>query len=166
MAPACQAAAAAALARTGVRASPWEWHTLFSVARERPDLLRMVGLYLPGRADGPVAFASAVRHGETAEYASAGSLDDPELRKLPFNYWLLDCLFDWARGHGARFMDLGGVTAGGPDDPLAGISAFKRRLCNVEVEVGREMLAVLRPVRRKAVAAMRAVVHRVRAVHG
>ena len=38
-------------------------------------------------------YAYAAFIGEDAEYVSAGSLDDAELRKMPFNYWLL-----WAFG--------------------------------------------------------------------
>lgn len=156
-AAACQAAAMAAMARTGAAPSRWDWQVTFDVARARPDLLRVVGLFLPGRPEAPLAFASACRHGAVAEYLSAGSLDDAELRKLPFNYWLLDTLFDWARDAGARRMDLGGVTLGGPADPLGGISDFKRRLTDVEVETGREMLAVLQPGRGFAVDTFRAL---------
>lgn len=124
----CQNASRAAVERTGGETRRIEWDTLFAVARERPELLRIVGLFLRSRPDELLAFASACRHGVVAEYTSAGSRNDPELRKMPFNYWLLWELFLWARKHGSLVMDLGGVTVGGPGDPLAGVSRFKRHL--------------------------------------
>ncbi len=152
---ACQEASRAAVGRTGGESRLMEWETLFTVARERPDLLRVMGLFLRDRPDQLLAFASACRHGTVAEYTSAGSRTDPELRRLPFNYWLLWELFLWARGHGSLAMDLGGVTVGGPGDPLGGVSRFKRHLTEREIETGREMVATLRPARAWAVATLR-----------
>lgn len=151
--PACQAAVRAAALRTGVHldsrggGGDRPLRALLRVAMERPDLVRVVGLFLPERPTELVAFATACNHGLVAEYMSAGSLPDPALRKLPFNYWLLGALFDWAREQGCAAFDMGGITEGGPDDPLAGISAFKRHLSTEadETEVGREMRISLQP---------------------
>lgn len=153
----------AAVRRTGATMREGELHHLFHIARERPDLLRIVGLFLPGEPQRLVAFATAHRHGQVAEYASAGSIDEPALRKLPFNYWLLGELFEWARQSGATHFDLGGVTDGGPGDPLAGISEFKRHLTNVETESGREMLLTLQPGVSWALTTLRALRDRVKA---
>lgn len=152
-APACQAAVRAAALRTGVHldggAGGGDRHlrALLHVAKARPDLVRVVGLFLPERPTELLAFATACNHGLVAEYLSAGSLPDPALRKLPFNYWLLGSLFDWAREQGCAAFDMGGITEGGPEDPLAGISAFKRHLSSEEdeTEVGREMRISLQP---------------------
>ena len=43
--------------------------------------------------------------------------------------------------------DLGGVTDGSPSDPLKGISRFKRSLTENELEIGREMVTTIRPLR-------------------
>lgn len=93
----------------------------------------------------PLAFVAGIRHGTLAEYISAGSVDDAALRSHPFNYFLLWELAEWARANGAAALDLGGVTEGGPEDKLAGISGFKRHFTNTEAEIGREMIATLRP---------------------
>lgn len=157
-AAACQDASGASLRRTGgCGGRSGEWESLFAVAQDRPDLLRVLGLFRKDRPDKLLAFAAACRHGEVAEYASAGSLDDPELRKLPFNYWLVWELFLWAREHGSRYIDLGGVTSGGPEDPLGGISRFKRHLTQTETEVGREMIVALRPFESWAYGALRSL---------
>ena len=42
---------------------------------------------------------------------------------------------------------MGGITEGGSDDPLAGISDFKRHFPGFEVSIGRERLLKLRPMR-------------------
>lgn len=152
-APACQAAVRAAAQRTGAGhalgpgAGDQHLRALLRIGRERPDLVRVLGLFLPERPTELVAFATGCNHGRVAEYLSAGSLPDPALRKLPFNYWLLGALFDWAREQGCTSFDMGGITEGGPDDPLAGISAFKRHLSSEEdeTEVGREVRISLQP---------------------
>jgi lipid II:glycine glycyltransferase (peptidoglycan interpeptide bridge formation enzyme) len=58
-------------------------------------------------------------------------------------------LIRWSRATGARSFDFGGVTAGtaGSDDPLGGISDFKRGFCKNEVMVGQEWALDIRPLR-------------------
>lgn len=143
---ACEAATRASVGRTGgPQRRRLEWQTMLAIAAERPELVRVIGIFHKDRPEQLLAVASACCHGRMAEYVSAGSLDDAQLRKEPFNYWLLWELFQWAKGNGALAMDLGGVTVGGPGDPLAGISRFKRHLSDLDVEVGREMMVMLRP---------------------
>lgn len=146
--PACRAAALASIGRTGGEsASRMDLAALFGVAAERPELARIFGLFLPDRPQELLAFVSIMRHGRLAEYTMAGSLFDPVLRSMPFNYFLLWELMTWAREGGSVMLDLGGVTEGGPTDPLAGISSFKRNLTDNDVELGREMAVDLKPVR-------------------
>jgi hypothetical protein len=146
--PACRAAALASIGRTGGEsASRMDIGALFGVAAERPELARIFGLFLPDRPQDLLAFVSVMRHGRLAEYTMAGSLFDPVLRSMPFNYFLLWELMTWAREGGSVLLDLGGVTEGGPTDPLAGISSFKRNLTDNDVELGREMAVDLKPVR-------------------
>lgn len=144
----CEPALVAALERTGRLAPTVDLSTDFAVARERPDLVEILGLSLVDQPERLLAFVIGHRHGTTAEYSAAGSLFDPTLRKLPFNYFLLWELMLWARRSGATVFDMGGVTDGGEDDPLAGISSFKRHFTTDEAEVGREMISTLRPMRR------------------
>jgi lipid II:glycine glycyltransferase (peptidoglycan interpeptide bridge formation enzyme) len=68
----------------------------------------------------------------------------------------------WAHASGASELDLGGITSGGPGDPLAGISEFKRSFSGRELEVGREMLSVLKPSRYALFRAVRGVTEKLR----
>jgi hypothetical protein len=142
---ALKTAALASIRRTGGATSHAPWGPLFALAREDPARVCVLALFLREGGDEPLAFVAGVRHGALAEYLSAGSIDDPKLRSHPFNYFLLWELAQWARASGATHLDLGGLTDGGPGDPLAGISAFKRHFSRTEVELGREMIATLRP---------------------
>ena len=58
----------------------------------------------------------------------------------------------WAKRGGARFFDFGGVTAGSlaSDDPLGGISDFKRYFTETLVQVGAEWSYEPRPGRAQA----------------
>lgn len=158
---ALKAAALASIRRTGGTNSRAPWGPLLAIAREDPGRVRVLALFTRGGND-PLAFVAGVRHGALAEYVSAGSVDDAELRSHPFNYFLLWELAEWARASGATHLDLGGLTDGGPDDALAGISAFKRHFTCMEAEVGREMVAVLRPGTERLLGAARAVRARAR----
>lgn len=123
----------AAIRRTGGNVASRDWSRHLALARTRPDLLRIVGLY---RHDGSelLAFASAYAHGDHAEYADAGSARPSDLR-IPLSYALVWDLICWARETGASFFDFGGVTDGtaragtephADSDRLGGISDFKR----------------------------------------
>lgn len=156
--PQMRAAADASLSRTDPRArSRYEWEAILGVARERPDLSRVVGLFLPSRPHELLAFACGERDGALAECTVAGSRSDAELRSLPFNYFLFWEVITWAKAHGSTALDLGGVTDGGAEDPLAGISEFKRHFTHVEGEVGRELMATLHPVRMGAFDTLRSL---------
>ena len=71
------------------------------------------------------------------------------LLSLPFNCFLLWELINWGRAAGCKQMDMGGVTEGGPNDPLQGITRFKRGLTENEIEIGREMIYLARPLRHR-----------------
>ena len=153
----CREAENAARDRTKGGAAPTELETLYRIARSHPDRVYTAGMFLKSRPGELLAFSVGARHGKLAEYISAGAFNDPELRSIPYNSFLVWELALWARGHGAEQLDLGGVTEGGPEDPLAGIANFKRQLSENEVEVGREMLIDLRPARQAAFRAIQAV---------
>jgi hypothetical protein len=143
--PRCREAEAASRSRTTGGTSGYDFDSLFALARRYPDRAFTLGLFLNESPDELLAFVTAVRHGKIAEYQAAGSFHNPALRSIPFNSFLLWDLILWARENGAEDLDLGGVTPGGPDDKLAGISEFKRHFTERELEVGREMLTVLKP---------------------
>jgi hypothetical protein len=136
----------AAFARTGGGNSHTNLDALFAVARARPDLVLIQGLFFKDRPAEMLACQIGVRHGDVAEWLCLGSMPDAELRKMPFNFFLFWKFQGWARSHGVRHLDLGGVTDGAPGDPLAGISSFKRHFTGFETEIGREMEISLSPV--------------------
>jgi hypothetical protein len=127
-------------ARRGSRARPKDWPAVIRLCQTHPGLSRLVGLFRTDVA-GPeslVAFAWGRRHGDHVEYATAGSARAPELR-MPLGYALAWDLIAWAKRSGATWFDFGGVTLPGKaEDPLAGISDFKRYFSDRVAEVGTE----------------------------
>jgi hypothetical protein len=156
---ACEEAGLASVRRHGAETSRAPWRPALALATREPTRVGAFGLFLADRPEELAAAVVAQRCGEVAECLSAGSRDLPALRKYPFNYWLLWELTQWARANGARYLDLGGISDGGPDDPLAGIAAFKHHFSENEVEVGREMVATLRPVASWAVRTLKRACH-------
>lgn len=138
-------------ARTGVRAPRVHWRDWIRLSVQEPGLLRVVGLFDDAdvRSERPLAFAAAVRHGDVAEYAHAGTAEGARVG-VPLLYaptWSLMC---WARSAGAHWWDFGGVTTNSRgeedgDDPRAGISAFKLYFSKNAIEVGREWALEPRP---------------------
>lgn len=122
-----------------------DFNVYMRMAKQHPDHVLILGLFLKSRPSDLMAYLINVRHPTHVEAVSAGSVSDPELRKLPFNYFLFWDRVSWAKQHSDTFLDLGGVTDGGSTDPLAGISAFKRHFTKKEIEIGREMTITLRP---------------------
>lgn len=144
---ACQAALDASHRRTGGVAPQEDFRLAFRLAETAPDRARIIGLFFKDRPDKLMAYVIGFRRGDGLEYGSGGSLSDERLRLIPFNYFLCGELITWARQQGCRRFDLRGVSDGGPHDPMRGITQFKRAFPGVEVETGREMVAVLRPYR-------------------
>lgn len=146
---------AATRARTGGENHRPDWAAFIEMSRGSPDRSRIVLLEKTDHAgrDAVIAFAWACVHGDVAEYKESASSRSE--RRIPTTYPLLWDLILWAKRSGARWFDLGGVTGGGPagEDPLAGISEFKRRFTKNEVEVGEEWELYPHP-RRAAVASV------------
>jgi hypothetical protein len=126
LAPALQALLEQTMARTGggERTRPWVERIAF--ARDNPGLLHFVGLF---RRDSRelLAWTSGQRHGDCVIYAEAASSRPRDLR-LPLGYALAWQVMRWAKEGGARWFDFGGITDGthDDDDPVGGISDFKR----------------------------------------
>ena len=140
-----------AFTRTGGGIERHDWPAIIAFSAQHPELSRLVGLFHIDRAgpDSLLAFAHGLHHGEYAEYSTAASSRDADVR-VPQTYVLAWDLFRWAKQHGAAFFDFGGITPVVNDgsDPLQGISAFKRYFSTVEASVGDEW--VLEPSRLKA----------------
>lgn len=145
--PAMRAALGASFSRTGGARAHFDFESAFRMAQAEPDRVLILAVFLKSRPGELLAYSVTARHGELIEALSSGSLPDPELRKLHFNYFLYWEQIQWAKAAGARLLDLGGITDGGATDPLAGISAFKRHFTRTEIEIGREMELEIRPFR-------------------
>lgn len=146
-------------ARTGGRYFPvYDWAGIAAVGEREPEASRLVGLYRTDQ-EGPaslLAFAWACGHGDHAHYSAAGSTRSTDSR-IPLLYPLIWDLILWAKRSGARFFDFGGVTGGTleSDDPLGGISDFKRYFTKTLVQVGAEWAYEPRPRRAQAARMMK-----------
>ncbi len=141
-----------------------DWAARIKLCSDAPHLSRINVLRRNDRV-GPesiIAFSWACLHGEIAHYTEAGSTRTNEL-KIPMTYPLVWDLMRWARRSGARRFDFGGITPGrqNGDDPLGGISDFKRYFTHEEVEVGQQWELELLPTRVAATRFAGAVVRRV-----
>jgi hypothetical protein len=143
----CETAMNASRKRSGGGVTDFDFKAPFALARKRPEMARILGLYLDEKWDQPLAYVIGYVTGTRAEFASAGAFGDSALRSIPYNYFLLWELMNWARSQGAREIDLGGITDGGPNDPLQGIARFKRSFSEREIEIGLEMVKIIRPFR-------------------
>jgi hypothetical protein len=117
------------LHRTGGTYEPREWEGILRYSSDHPESSRVVGLFRTDRS-GPeslIAYAWGCLHGDHAQYSTAASSRPADLR-MPMAYCLAWDLMEWARSSGAKYFDFGGITDGsqGSDDPLGGISDFKR----------------------------------------
>lgn len=129
-------------ARTGGHVVMPDFRLPLAATRTAPALSHFVGLF---RAEDPspdalLAFAWGQHHGDRAEYSHGASTRATEIR-IPLVYPLLWELMTWAKASGAAWFDMGGVTlgsGGSPDDPLGGISDFKRFFSRDMVEVTEE----------------------------
>ena len=145
--PALHAASNDAFHRTTAQEYNYDFESLFQTLEDFPETAAALGFFLSDDPGSPKAFVAGVASGPLFEYIMAGSRSDPRLRRHPFNQNLLWRLLEIAKARGALIFDMGGITEGGPDDPLAGISDFKRHFPGFEVSIGRERLLKLRPMR-------------------
>lgn len=152
--------------RTGGAAPVQHWGKLTALAKAAPTRLRLFGMTLAEEGTAPrlVAFARIVRHGTFAVYETAASTRLAD-RRVPMMYPIIWESLAWARDTGATWFDFGGVTAGTSDtteDPVGGISEFKRNFGGELLEVGEDWSLDVAPVRERlagslgrAVAALR-----------
>ena len=145
--------AAETFTRTGGRYQVVDWTRIATISEREPGSSRLVGLFRTDCAgpDALLAFAWACAHGDHAHYSSAGSTRQVD-RRIPLLYPLIWDLICWAKRGGARYFDLGGVTPGSSDtdDPLGGISDFKRCFSGRAAQVGGEWSYEPRPMQANA----------------
>ncbi len=130
------------MARTGGRHRRHDWPRLVEFCARHPGLARLVGR-LHTEVSGPkslLAFMLSFFHGDHAQYHTAASTGASCLR-MSLSYAVAWDLMRWAKSQGATWFDFGGITVGtqgDPDDPLGGISDFKRFFSKQVVDVGEE----------------------------
>lgn len=139
--------------RTGGAKRLLDWKSLISMSAAVPHLSRIAILRRTDMTEpeGVLAFVWGRMHGGIAEYAESGSTRADDL-KVSTSYALLWDLMRWARASGARWFDMGGITGGTThsEDPLGGISDFKRRFSRQEIEVGQQWELEPHPLRAAA----------------
>ncbi len=150
LAPRMQVLLDETLQRTGGEPEAFDAPGSIRFAEANPGLARLVGLFhneVAGEAS-LLAFAWSHFHGDHASYETAASTRATEA-KIPLLYPLAWDLMLWARGLGATWFDFGGVTDGSnaSDDPLGGISDFKRAFSETVVVVGEDWELELAPQR-------------------
>ncbi len=147
-------------ARTGAQAPAQPWTRLIAAAREAPDRSRIFGVMLVDAGTVRlVAFAQVLRHGTFAVYEAGGSTRLAD-RRIPLMYPAIWALIRWARDTGATWLDLGGITGGTSEsnnDPLAGISEFKRKFGGEQLVIGEDWQFDIAPLRQHLVQSARKV---------
>ncbi|MDD4973344.1 MAG: hypothetical protein PHY93_03290 [Bacteriovorax sp.] len=118
---------------------------IMNMAIKYPEKCRIIGYAKKDNPDFPLAFVVGIIGDGLCEYHMAGSLNDPELRSIPFNYLLVWNLILWGKNSGAKLFDYGGISDEGPNDPTANISYFKRRFPADEYKVASESLWIVSP---------------------
>jgi hypothetical protein len=142
------------LARTGATHVERNYAPVIAFANAEPDLSRLIGLYRTDGAaqDALIAFAWGLNNVDHVAYDIGASARIPEFKSLSLGYPLLWDLIAWARDHGARWFDYGGVPADDADAAhLERISDFKRRFEKQAVRIADEW--VLTPHRARAAVA-------------
>jgi hypothetical protein len=153
--------------RTGGNPLSLPWQTILSRSGLSPNRSRVVGMFRPNdySPSGLVAFAWGCVNGNYVTYEAGASTRQDELGNLPLAYAPLWDLIAWAKRIGAKWFDFGGVSAAGestPDDPLGGITDFKRFFCERIIEVRDDWILEPRPVRAMIARTVSAAATRVR----
>ena len=133
--------------RSSAQQGNYDFESLSKTLENSPGEAAALGLFLSDNFGIAKAFITGVASFPLFEYTAAGSRSEARLRQFPFNYILLWRLVEIAKVRGSLLFDMGGITDGGPDDPLAGISDFKRRFPGFEMSIGRERLLIINTLR-------------------
>lgn len=121
----------------------------------------VLGVFHPHRrgAEALVGFAQGTRAPSAACYAIAGTERAADIGRAPLSYGLVWALLEWGQRLGSPWFDFGGVTTGSKmDDPLAGISDFKRKFGGEDCRIAAEYRIIINSLQnRLLVAAGRAI---------
>lgn len=168
-APKLEALMDEAFQRTGGTTRRLPWSTILAMSGTSPQRSRVVGLFQPNEtgSDGLVAFAWGCVNGAYVTYEAGAATRNQDLGNLALSYAPLWNLIVWAKQVGATWFDFGGISSppgsAPSDDPLAGISDFKRFFCERIVEGGEDWILEPRPLRALLSRTLRAAASRVRA---
>jgi hypothetical protein len=127
------------LDRTGGTFVPQDWIGRIEHSNAHPELSRIVGMFRTDR-EGPeslVSFVWGAMHGDHGQYRDGASTRVES--NVSLSHALIWDIISWAKAQGALWFDLGGVTdghQGQSDDPLTGISHFKRLFTSRVERVG------------------------------
>ncbi len=145
-----------ALRRTGGEFRADDWEGTLRLSREHPNLSCVFGLFL-GDSTAPedmLAFSWALNHGDYGEYYKAGSTRRNDIR-VKLGYLPVWEMIRWSKATGAAWFDMGGVTLEGTvNDPLEGISTFKRSFSRLTAEVGSEWALEPAPAKARIASAL------------
>jgi hypothetical protein len=155
--------------RTGGTTRDLPWTTILEMSAASPERSRIIGLFAPNETGpaGLVAFSWGCVNGDYVTYEAGASTRTRDFGNLALAYAPLWDLIAWAKRIGASWFDFGGVpsprASSASEDPLAGISDFKRFFCERVVEGGEDWILEPKPVRAFLARAVRAAATRVRA---
>jgi lipid II:glycine glycyltransferase (peptidoglycan interpeptide bridge formation enzyme) len=130
--------------RTGGHVPERDWSARIKLSADHPDISRIIGLFRTD-VEGPeslIAYAWGCHSGDHVYYSEAASTRETGDIKVPMAYALMWDLILWSKRTGADWFDMGGVTRGTHegDDPLGGISDFKRYFSKEIVRVREEWI--------------------------
>jgi hypothetical protein len=141
--PRMQAIYAATFDRTGASPPKLDFTSIQLDARHEGESL-LAGVFWATRSapDDLVALVWGRLHGDYASYDVGASERADDLGNLPLGYPLMVALADWARSHGATWLDMGGIVPRERADrpELQGIGDFKRTFTDDEREVGVQLM--------------------------
>jgi len=151
--------------RTGGVPQPIDVQGILSDASDGNSSLLIGAFAADGKApDDLLALAWARLHGDHAVLEINASERSEAFSHLSPGFGLMSHLFAWAIQHGARWVDLGGLTSTeqSADDPMRGIIEFKMRFSSDFREVAEEWQMEPNPLLAGAASAMRRIAKSVR----
>ena len=139
------------LGRTGAHYEAlFDWPGVIELSQRLPDASRLVGLFRTDQvgAEALIGFDWGWWNGDSVSYFAGASSRPTDLSQVKVGHPLMWDLIAWAKRAGAAWFDLGGVPRGtaGSDDPVGGISQFKRFFSKQTAEVAADWVLEPRPL--------------------
>ncbi len=150
--------------RTGGRIDRIDWGAVVEVCVSVPHRSRLIGAFIGSGRDPSnlMAFAWGTHHGDRAVYDVSASTRESGTN-LPLLYPIVWTLMTWAKGTGAKWFDLNGMTreSGDDVDRLESISRFKRGFGGKELSFGEEWIFEPNPMRARVAGLMSGIRRRI-----